>query len=184
MRRSQHARPSCAHVPPPLCSSLTVPLSALIRSTRSSATTRPMTSSRATYRAWPSPRCVALRVAFRDRLRLMASSLTQLGSFALSEESSGSDAFALKTTAKKNADGDWVINGSKMYGVRAARLACRRADRLLRLPGGSPTLARPRSSLSLRLSTPRSATRASPASSPTRRWASRLPRRSSRSVTR
>lgn len=40
---------------------------------------------------------------------------SELGSFALSEESSGSDAFALKTTAKKNADGDWVINGSKMW---------------------------------------------------------------------
>ena len=39
-----------------------------------------------------------------------------LGSFCLSEPSSGSDAFAMKTTAKKSADGkSWVINGSKMW---------------------------------------------------------------------
>jgi short/branched chain acyl-CoA dehydrogenase len=36
------------------------------------------------------------------------------GSFALSEPGAGSDAFSLKTTAKK--DGDyWVLNGSKMW---------------------------------------------------------------------
>lgn len=39
----------------------------------------------------------------------------KLGSFALSEPASGSDAFALKTTAKKTADGDYIINGSKMW---------------------------------------------------------------------
>ncbi|KAF1771027.1 hypothetical protein GCK72_002851 [Caenorhabditis remanei] len=37
-----------------------------------------------------------------------------VGSFALSEVSSGSDAFALKTTAKKDGD-DYIINGSKMW---------------------------------------------------------------------
>ena len=38
----------------------------------------------------------------------------QLGSFCLSESSSGSDAFALKTRAKKDGD-HWIINGSKMW---------------------------------------------------------------------
>ena len=39
---------------------------------------------------------------------------SQLGSFCLSESSSGSDAFALKTRAKKDGD-HWIINGSKMW---------------------------------------------------------------------
>lgn len=38
-----------------------------------------------------------------------------VGSFCLSETSSGSDAFALKTKAIQNKDGDYVINGSKMW---------------------------------------------------------------------
>lgn len=38
----------------------------------------------------------------------------QLGSFCLSETSSGSDAFALKTRAKKDGI-HWIINGSKMW---------------------------------------------------------------------
>lgn len=38
----------------------------------------------------------------------------KLGSFCLSETSSGSDAFALKTRAKKDGN-DWIINGSKMW---------------------------------------------------------------------
>ncbi|KAM0746492.1 acyl-CoA dehydrogenase NM domain-like protein [Meredithblackwellia eburnea MCA 4105] len=43
-------------------------------------------------------------------------STSKLGSFALSEPSSGSDAFALKTTAKLSADGShYVLNGSKMW---------------------------------------------------------------------
>uniref|UniRef100_A0A7E4V999 Short/branched chain specific acyl-CoA dehydrogenase, mitochondrial n=1 Tax=Panagrellus redivivus TaxID=6233 RepID=A0A7E4V999_PANRE len=37
-----------------------------------------------------------------------------VGSFALSEVSSGSDAFALKTTAKADGD-DFILNGSKMW---------------------------------------------------------------------
>ncbi|PIC52334.1 hypothetical protein B9Z55_002484 [Caenorhabditis nigoni] len=37
-----------------------------------------------------------------------------VGSFALSEVSAGSDAFSLKTVAKKDGD-DFVINGSKMW---------------------------------------------------------------------
>lgn len=36
------------------------------------------------------------------------------GSFALTEPSSGSDAFALKTTAKKDGN-DYIINGTKMW---------------------------------------------------------------------
>jgi len=39
---------------------------------------------------------------------------SKLGSFCLSESSSGSDAFALKTRAKKDGD-HWIINGSKMW---------------------------------------------------------------------
>lgn len=38
-----------------------------------------------------------------------------LGSFCLSEAGSGSDAFALKTTATKVGEGEWSINGSKMW---------------------------------------------------------------------
>ena len=38
----------------------------------------------------------------------------QTGSFCLSETESGSDAFAMKTTAKKDGD-NFVINGSKMW---------------------------------------------------------------------
>lgn len=43
----------------------------------------------------------------------------QIGSFCLSESTSGSDAFALKTTAKKDGD-DYVITGSKMWTSNAA----------------------------------------------------------------
>ncbi|KJA21670.1 hypothetical protein HYPSUDRAFT_41805 [Hypholoma sublateritium FD-334 SS-4] len=39
---------------------------------------------------------------------------SKLGSFCLSETSSGSDAFALKTRATKDGN-DWIINGSKMW---------------------------------------------------------------------
>ncbi|KAI6195549.1 Acdh-3 [Aphelenchoides fujianensis] len=41
-----------------------------------------------------------------------------VGSFCLSEESSGSDAFALKTVAKPDGD-DYVINGSKLWITNA-----------------------------------------------------------------
>lgn len=37
-----------------------------------------------------------------------------VSSFAISEPSSGSDAFALKTTAKKDGN-DYILNGSKMW---------------------------------------------------------------------
>lgn len=43
----------------------------------------------------------------------------RVGSFCLSEPSSGSDAFALKTKATKNKDGDYVLNGSKMWITNA-----------------------------------------------------------------
>ncbi|GJQ69140.1 hypothetical protein Trydic_g6297 [Trypoxylus dichotomus] len=41
-----------------------------------------------------------------------------ISSFALSESSSGSDAFAMKTTAKKDGD-DFLLNGSKMWITNA-----------------------------------------------------------------
>lgn len=44
-----------------------------------------------------------------------------IGSFALSETSSGSDAFAMKTTATKDGD-DFLINGSK-WGISNALIA-------------------------------------------------------------
>ncbi|GAA5851874.1 hypothetical protein JCM9279_001917 [Rhodotorula babjevae] len=45
----------------------------------------------------------------------------KLGSFALSEPASGSDAFALKTTAKKSEDGSYyTLNGSKMWITNSA----------------------------------------------------------------
>ncbi|GAA6046329.1 hypothetical protein JCM3770_004866 [Rhodotorula araucariae] len=45
----------------------------------------------------------------------------KLGSFCLSEPASGSDAFALKTTAKKSEDGSYyTINGSKMWITNSA----------------------------------------------------------------
>ncbi|BGP15051.1 hypothetical protein JCM10213v2_003006 [Rhodosporidiobolus nylandii] len=45
----------------------------------------------------------------------------KLGSFALSEPASGSDAFALKTSAKKSADGSYyTLNGSKMWITNSA----------------------------------------------------------------
>mmetsp|Transcript_39332 Transcript_39332/g.63858 ORF Transcript_39332/g.63858 Transcript_39332/m.63858 type:complete len:203 (+) Transcript_39332:174-782(+) len=42
-----------------------------------------------------------------------------IGAFGLSEAGSGSDAFALKTTATVNADGDYVLNGGKMWITNA-----------------------------------------------------------------
>ncbi|SGY80087.1 BQ5605_C008g05300 [Microbotryum silenes-dioicae] len=48
-------------------------------------------------------------------------SADKLGSFCLSEPNSGSDAFALKTTAIKSADGShYVINGSKSWITNSA----------------------------------------------------------------
>ncbi|GAA5822095.1 hypothetical protein JCM11251_004856 [Rhodosporidiobolus azoricus] len=45
----------------------------------------------------------------------------KLGSFALSEPASGSDAFALKTTAKKSEDGSYyTLSGSKMWITNSA----------------------------------------------------------------
>ena len=43
---------------------------------------------------------------------------TQLGSYCLSEASCGADAFALRTSAKK--DGEyWMLNGEKMWITNA-----------------------------------------------------------------
>lgn len=44
-----------------------------------------------------------------------------LGSFCLSEPASGSDAFAMKTSATKSSDGkSWILNGSKMWITNSA----------------------------------------------------------------
>ncbi|CEH17564.1 acyl-oxidase [Ceraceosorus bombacis] len=43
-----------------------------------------------------------------------------LGCFCLSEPASGSDAFAMKTSCKKDSNGDWIINGSKMWITNSA----------------------------------------------------------------
>ncbi|PWN89885.1 acyl-CoA dehydrogenase NM domain-like protein [Acaromyces ingoldii] len=46
---------------------------------------------------------------------------SKLGSFCLSEPSSGSDAFAMKTSCRKSDDGKhWVLNGSKMWITNSA----------------------------------------------------------------
>lgn len=44
----------------------------------------------------------------------------QLGSFCLSEPASGSDAFALQTKAVKQDNGDYILNGSKMWITNSA----------------------------------------------------------------
>lgn len=43
-----------------------------------------------------------------------------VGSFALSEPDSGSDAFALRSTAKKLPDGGYVLNGNKCWITNGA----------------------------------------------------------------
>ena len=43
-----------------------------------------------------------------------------VGCFCLSEESSGSDAFALKTVAEKQKDGSYIVNGTKMWITNSA----------------------------------------------------------------
>lgn len=40
---------------------------------------------------------------------------TQTGSFCLSEAESGSDAFALRTSATSDGDGGFLLNGTKMW---------------------------------------------------------------------
>ena len=44
--------------------------------------------------------------------------LLQLGSYCLSEASCGADAFALKTSAKKDGE-HWILNGEKMWITNA-----------------------------------------------------------------
>ncbi len=45
-------------------------------------------------------------------------SLSQVGSYCLSEPSCGADAFALKTSAKKDGN-HWILNGQKMWITNA-----------------------------------------------------------------
>merc|ERR1712144_28712 len=47
-------------------------------------------------------------------------STCKVGSFCLSEPASGSDAFALKTKATKQENGDYILNGSKMWITTSA----------------------------------------------------------------
>ncbi|KAK9247543.1 acyl-CoA dehydrogenase/oxidase [Lipomyces tetrasporus] len=47
-------------------------------------------------------------------------STSKLGAFALSEPGAGSDAFALRTRARKLSDGDFVIEGGKMWITNGA----------------------------------------------------------------
>lgn len=47
-------------------------------------------------------------------------STSKLGSFCLSEPASGSDAFALQTRAVKQDNGDYILNGSKMWITNSA----------------------------------------------------------------
>jgi len=47
-------------------------------------------------------------------------STCKVGSFCLSEPASGSDAFALKTKATKQENGDYILNGSKMWITNSA----------------------------------------------------------------
>lgn len=43
----------------------------------------------------------------------------KLGCFGLSEPGNGSDAGAASTTAKKDSDGSWILNGTKMWITNA-----------------------------------------------------------------
>ncbi|MBC7644101.1 MAG: acyl-CoA dehydrogenase family protein, partial [Thermoleophilia bacterium] len=51
----------------------------------------------------------------RERWVPAMASGAEIGSFALTESSSGSDAGSLRSTAVENADGGYVINGSKQW---------------------------------------------------------------------
>ncbi|MEX5634500.1 acyl-CoA dehydrogenase family protein [Parafrankia sp. FMc2] len=54
----------------------------------------------------------------RRHLPLLAT--RRIGAFALSEEQSGSDAFAMSTTAEQLDDGSWVLHGRKRWTSNAA----------------------------------------------------------------
>ncbi|MCB0359159.1 MAG: acyl-CoA dehydrogenase family protein [Bdellovibrionales bacterium] len=47
---------------------------------------------------------------------------TKLGAYCLTEASAGSDASSLKTTARQESSGDWLLNGEKIY-ITSAGLA-------------------------------------------------------------
>ena len=102
---------------------------------------------------------------------------SKLGSFCLSETSSGSDAFALKTRAKKDGN-NWIINGSKMWITNSYEAEIFLIFANVRPPNHPPG---PKLIFHLRL-TPAKDTRASLASSPPKIWASKSLRRSRSSV--
>ena len=93
-------------------------------STPSSASTRASTSRTSTSRSFRLRRCgkhfLATVCVYRT-FQPLTYVHSQLGSFCLSEPASGSDAFALKTTAKKSEDGSYyTLNGSKMWITNSA----------------------------------------------------------------
>jgi alkylation response protein AidB-like acyl-CoA dehydrogenase len=56
-----------------------------------------------------------------QRAKYLAPAMTvdQIGAYALTEPSSGSDALAMKTTAVRDADGSWTLNGAKQFITNA-----------------------------------------------------------------
>ena len=66
----------------------------------------------------------------------------KVGAYALSEAGSGSDAFAAKTRAVKQADGSWVLNGEKMWitngGFADVIIVFAQADDGRGAPSGAP----------------------------------------------
>lgn len=105
-----------------------------------------------TFSMWASPE---LQHEWLPRL-----ATDTLGAFCLSEASSGSDAFALKTVAARDAGGDYVITGEKMWISNSAEagvfLVMANA-----VPPRAPSLYSPSSRVARRLA----ATANSPASS-------------------
>jgi len=86
------------------------------------ASTLPTQSKINTSLNSPLARCAFLSLLYVSLwLIVEVERLIQLGSFALSEPASGSDAFALKTTAKKSEDGSYyTLSGSKMWITNSA----------------------------------------------------------------
>jgi len=55
----------------------------------------------------------------QKRLYLPRLASTSVGAYALSEAASGSDAFAMASRAVRQASGDWVLNGRKLWITNA-----------------------------------------------------------------
>jgi alkylation response protein AidB-like acyl-CoA dehydrogenase len=76
-----------------------------------------------------------LRWGSEDQKRLYLPRLasTSVGAYALSEAASGSDAFAMASRATRQASGDWVLNGRKLWITNALE-----ADLLLVFANADP----------------------------------------------